>query len=165
MRLLAACLALVVLAACGDRATGPRRLSPAAENRLRGERFLRDNAKRPGVVELPSKLQYRVIRPGDGARPTLADTVTFHYRGTSIDGREFETSRDRGEKPVTAPVRDLIRGWQEGLQLMPVGSTYEFAIPAQLAYGLQGKPPAIAPNQCLVFTVELVGVNLPSLGN
>ncbi|HYE04030.1 MAG TPA: FKBP-type peptidyl-prolyl cis-trans isomerase [Planctomycetota bacterium] len=154
-------IALIVVAGCGDREPTTR-LSPAARNRLLGDRYLAENAKREGVVALPSKMQYRVLKQGDGARPTMADVVTFHYRGTTIDGREFETSRDLSQSAVTLPMRNLIRGWQEGLQLMASGSIYEFVIPGHLAYGVQGEPPKIEPNQCLVFTVELIGVNLPA---
>ncbi len=154
-------IALIVAAGCGDREPTTR-LSPAARNRILGDRFLAEHAKRDGVVALPSKLQYRVISQGDGAHPTMADVVTFHYRGTSIDGREFETSRDLSQRAVTLPMRNLIRGWQEGLQLMNIGSVYEFVIPGHLAYGVQGEPPKIEPNQCLIFTVELIGVNLPA---
>lgn len=103
-----------------------------------------------------SGLQYRVITQGNGARPTAADTVTVHYRGTLADGTQFDSSYDRGQ-PATFPLNGVIAGWTEGLQLMPVGSTFEFIIPAELAYGAAGRP-GIPPNAVLTFVVELLGI-------
>ncbi len=103
-----------------------------------------------------SGLQYRVVTQGNGPRPTAADTVTVHYRGTLTDGTQFDSSYDRGE-PATFGLNQVIAGWTEGLQLMPVGSTFEFIIPAELAYGAAGRP-GIPPNATLNFTVELLGI-------
>ncbi len=150
-------IALIVVAGCGDREPTTR-LSPAARNRLLGDRFLAENARKPGVVATASGLQYRILTAGEGPTPKLSDTVTFHYVGTFIDGREFQTSRDRGEEPVRIPLRNLIRGWQEGIQLMRAKSVYEFYIPGHLAYGIEGQDP-IGPNQCLIFKVELLSFN------
>ncbi len=120
--------------------------------------FLVSNAKKPGVVTLPDGLQYKVIAEGKGAKPTLNDTVTVHYAGTLVNGKEFDSSYKRGE-PATFPVAGVIAGWTEALQLMPVGSTWELFIPASLAYGDQGAPPAIGPNETLIFKVQLLAVN------
>lgn len=155
-------LALVVAMSavgCGSsRPEGPRRLSPAAENRLRAERFFAENRGRPDVVTLPSGLQYRVLKAGDGAIPGPRDTVVLHYRGRFLDGREFQTSRDRGDLPAQLRITDLIRGWREALTMMPVGSTWELFVPSPLAYGLDGKPPTIGPNQALIFEIELIDI-------
>lgn len=150
--------ALFALSACNDEATGPRKLSPAAENRIRGQRYMLENGHRAGVVTTGSGLQYKIIKEGAGPKPGRLDTVKVHYRATYIDGREFETSRDRGERPSSFTLDAVIRGWREGLLLMPSGSVYEFTIPSQLAYGLQGSPPKIGPNQTLIFTIELIEV-------
>jgi len=160
-------VSLWLLTGCGaPPASGPRKLSPAAENRLLGERYLRENAGKPGVVVLPSGLQYKVVKVGAGPRPTANDVVRVHYRGAFIDGREFETSRDFGDKPAVIPLSRSLRGWQEGVALMPAGSIWEFTIPSQLAYGLGGSPaprpgdpPTVGSNQCLVFTIELIGID------
>ncbi len=122
-----------------------------------GEAFLEANKKKPGVVTLPDGLQYKVIKEGKGDKPTLNDVVTVHYAGTLVDGKEFDSSYKRGE-PATFPVAGVIAGWTEALQLMPAGSTWELFIPAKLAYGDQGAPPAIGPNETLIFKVELLSV-------
>lgn len=159
MRILATLLALLLLAACGEApAPQPRKLSPAAENRLRGQRFLAENASKPGVVTTASGLQYKVITPGDGRVPTIADVVRVHYRGSLVGGAIFEDSRDRGEAATRLAVRSVIRGWSEALQLMAVGAVWELYIPSNLAYGLDNAPPEIGPNQTLIFVLELVGV-------
>lgn len=159
MRVIAALIVLLFLAACGDPpAQQPRKLSPAAENRIRGQRFLQDNATKPGVVTTASGLQYKVLSAGDGKVPILADVVRVHYRGSLVDGKIFEDSRDRGDAATRLPVRGVIRGWSEALQLMPVGSVWELYIPSNLAYGLENAPPDIGPNQTLIFKLELIGV-------
>lgn len=122
-----------------------------------GDAFLAANKTKPGVVTLPSGLQYKVITEGTGATPTANSVVTVNYAGTLIDGTEFDSSYKRGE-PATFPVNGVIAGWTEALQLMKVGSKWELYIPASLAYGANGAPPVIGPNQTLIFTVELLGV-------
>ena len=125
-------------------------------NRIAGEQFLADNAKKPGVTVLPSGLQYKVLTQGNGPVPTLNNTVKVHYAGRLIDGTEFDSSYKR-EEPSTFGVRQVIQGWTEALCLMPVGSKWEIYIPQDLAYGSrnQGK---IKPFSALVFTVELIGI-------
>jgi len=122
-----------------------------------GKAFLEKNGKRAGVVTLPSGLQYEVLKAGtDNTRPTLASKVKCHYTGTLLNGTKFDSSVDRGE-PITFALANVIRGWQEGLQLMTVGSKWKLYIPAELAYGDNG-PPNIGPGATLVFEVELLGV-------
>ncbi len=122
-----------------------------------GEKFLAENAGKPGVTTTASGLQYKVVQAGTGAKPKATDTVRVHYRGTFIDGREFDSSYSRGE-PISFPLNRVIAGWTEGVQLMPVGSTYEFYIPYKLAYGERGAGGAIPPYAALVFQVELLGI-------
>ena len=122
-----------------------------------GEAFLAKNAEQEGVVVLDSGLQYKVVEAGDGATPTADDVVEVHYRGTLIDGTEFDSSYARGES-ITFPVGGVIAGWTEALQLMPVGSKWELYIPSDLAYGPGGTQGAIGPNQALIFEVELLGI-------
>ena len=128
----------------------------AAENAKKGEEFLAENKKKDGVKVTPSGLQYKVIKQGKGPKPKLTDKVKVNYRGTLIDGTEFDSSYKRG-KPAEFPLNGVIKGWTEGLQLMPVGSKYEFYIPAELAYGAHG-PQTIGPNQTLIFEVELLDI-------
>ena len=125
---------------------------------LTGEAFLAANKTKPGVVTLSDGLQYKVIVAGKGPKPKDNDTVTVHYQGKLIDGSEFDSSYKRGE-PATFPVLGVIPGWTEALKLMPVGSTWELYIPSSLAYGEQGAPPVIGPNQTLIFTVQLLKIN------
>lgn len=123
-----------------------------------GEEFLEENKSREDVETLPSGLQYRIIREGTGSLPELTDEVTVHYHGTLIDGTIFDSSVERGE-PATFPVNQVIQGWQEILQMMPVGSKWEVYIPTNLAYGLrppQGSP--IKPNMVLIFEIELLSI-------
>jgi FKBP-type peptidyl-prolyl cis-trans isomerase FklB len=128
-------------------------------NKTLGDQFLAENAKKPGVHTLPSGLQYKVINDGTGASPKATDTVVVHYRGTLIDGTEFDSSYKRGE-PATFPVNGVIRGWTEALQLMKPGSKWQLFIPADLAYGPRGRP-SIPPNSTLLFDVELIAVSAP----
>lgn len=123
-----------------------------------GQAFLDANKAKPGVVTLPDGLQYKIIKQGTGPKPTATDTVTVNYAGKLIDGSEFDSSYKRGE-PAKFPVNAVIQGWTEALQLMNTGSTWELYIPANLAYGTNGAPPVIGPNETLIFTVELLGVN------
>ncbi|PIE55853.1 MAG: hypothetical protein CSA34_06805 [Desulfobulbus propionicus] len=130
------------------------------ENQAAGKKFLAENKEKEGVVVTESGLQYKVIKEGDGARPVATDTVKVHYRGTLLDGTEFDSSYKRGE-PIEFPVNQVIPGWQEALPLMKVGSTYEFYIPAELAYGDRGAPPHIGPASTLIFEVELLDIVTP----
>jgi FKBP-type peptidyl-prolyl cis-trans isomerase FklB len=129
----------------------------AEKNRKEGEAFLAENEKKEGVVTLPSGLQYKILEEGAGKTPKSTDTVTVHYRGTLIDGREFDSSYHRGE-PATFPVDGVIPGWTEALQLMKEGAKWQLFIPASLAYGEQGVGPAIGPNATLIFDVELIKI-------
>ncbi len=122
-----------------------------------GEKFMTENRKKPGVVQLPSGLQYQVIKMGDGPKPADTSTVKVHYDGFLLNGTKFDSSRDRGE-PVTYPVNQFIRGWTEGLQLMPVGSIYKFYVPSHIGYGDMGSPPTIPGGATLVFEVELLEI-------
>lgn len=130
----------------------------AAEKNLKdGDAFMAENGKKEGVVTLPSGLQYKVIEEGSGKSPTATDTVTVNYRGTLVDGSEFDSSYKRGE-PATFPVGGVIPGWTEALQLMKEGAKWQVVIPPALAYGERGAAPVIGPNSTLVFEVELIKV-------
>lgn len=126
-------------------------------NRKAGEEFLRINKEKAGVTTLPSGLQYEILLKGAGAQPQATDKVKCHYEGRLIDGRVFDSSIKRGE-PATFPLNQVIKGWTEGLQLMPVGSKYRFFIPSALAYGANGAGELIEPNSALVFDVELLDI-------
>ncbi|SEL62677.1 FKBP-type peptidyl-prolyl cis-trans isomerase [Halomonas daqiaonensis] len=128
----------------------------AAANRAEGEAYLAENAELDAVTVTDSGLQYRELESGDGATPGPDDTVEVHYEGTLIDGTIFDSSYDRGE-PVSFEVGQVIEGWQEALQLMSVGDTWEIVIPSDLAYGAQGQGP-IGPHETLIFEVELLDV-------
>jgi FKBP-type peptidyl-prolyl cis-trans isomerase FklB len=127
------------------------------KNLKEGEAFLQENAKREGVVALPSGLQYEVIEEGTGKSPKPGDEVTVHYRGTLVDGTVFDSSYERGE-PVTFPVEGVIPGWTEALQLMKEGAKWKLFIPPSLAYGERGAGQVIGPNATLLFEVELISV-------
>ena len=128
-------------------------------NRQEGEIFLSENAKKEGVVTLPDGLQYKIIKSGAGRQPGKADTVKIHYRGTLVNGTEFDSSFKRG-KPATFGVGNVIKGWAEALQLMKEGSEWMIYIPSELAYGQRGAGRGkIGPNQTLIFDVELISVN------
>lgn len=129
----------------------------AESNRTDGEAFLAANAEEEGVEVTDSGLQYKVLEAGDGATPGPDSSVEVHYEGTLIDGTVFDSSYERGE-PVSFRVGQVIEGWQEALQLMSVGDTWEIVIPAELAYGAQGQGP-IGPHETLIFKVELLGVD------
>ena len=131
------------------------RAAAGETNKAEGEKFLAENAKKEGVVTLPSGLQYKVLTAGTGPKPTAEDTVTVHYRGTLIDGTEFDSSYQRNA-PVSFPLGNVIPGWTEGLQLMEEGSKWELYIPSDLAYGPGGSGPVIGPNATLIFEVELL---------
>ncbi len=129
----------------------------AEKNKQDGDAFLAENAKKEGVVTLPSGLQYKVLVEGTGNTPGKDDTVTVNYAGTLIDGTEFDSSYKRGE-PATFPVGGVIAGWTEALQLMKEGAKWQLVIPAALAYGERGAGPVISPNSTLVFEVELISI-------
>lgn len=130
------------------------------KNSAAGQAYLEENKAKEGVVTTESGLQYEVLVAGDGQMPTAEDTVKVDYVGTLINGTEFDSSITRGE-PVTFPVGQVIPGWTEILQLMPVGSKYRVTIPANLAYGEAGAPPVIEPNSVLIFEIELLGIEEP----
>ena len=127
------------------------------KNKMEGEKFLAENKARDGVMITDSGLQYEVVKEGDGDKPSATDTVSVHYKGTLIDGTEFDSSYSRGE-PATFPLNGVIPGWTEGLQLMATGSTYRFYIPSHLAYGPRGAGGKIGPNSTLIFDVELLEI-------
>lgn len=127
------------------------------KNKLEGEAFLAENKKKEGVKTLPSGLQYKVITEGTGKTPAANDTVTVNYRGTFIDGKEFDSSYKRGQ-PATFPVKGVIPGWTEALQLMKEGAKWQLVVPSNLAYGDKGAGGLIGPNATLIFDVELISV-------
>jgi FKBP-type peptidyl-prolyl cis-trans isomerase FklB len=129
-----------------------------------GEKFLAENKAKEGVVTLPSGLQYKILKAGTGQKPTTADTVVCNYRGTLLDGTEFDASGKHGG-PASFPVTGVIAGWTEALQMMPVGSKWQLFVPSNLAYGAQGSGPDIGPNTTLIFEVELVSVQKPAAGS
>jgi FKBP-type peptidyl-prolyl cis-trans isomerase FklB len=126
-------------------------------NQKAGETFLAENKTKDGVVALPSGLQYKIITAGTGPKPAETDSVVCNYRGTLLDGTEFDSSYKRGQ-PATFPVNGVIKGWTEALQLMPVGSKWQLFVPADLAYGVRGAGGEIGPNATLVFEVELISI-------
>ena len=127
----------------------------ANENLKAGETFLAENAKREGVVSLPSGLQYEIITKGVGEKPQAHNTVTCHYHGTTIKGEVFDSSVRRGQ-PASFPLNGVIKGWTEALQLMPTGSKWKIYLPQHLAYGNRGVSREIGPNSTLIFEVELI---------
>jgi FKBP-type peptidyl-prolyl cis-trans isomerase FklB len=130
------------------------------KNKKEGDAFLAENKKKPGVKTLPSGLQYQVLKEGKGPKPKATDTVKAHYKGTLINGTEFDSSEKRGE-PASFPLTNVIPGWTEALQLMPVGSKWRLFIPAELGYGERGAGNLIGPNATLVFDVELLAIEPP----
>jgi FKBP-type peptidyl-prolyl cis-trans isomerase FklB len=128
------------------------------ENKKAGEEFLAANKEKDGVVTTESGLQYKVINEGNGPKPGPEDTVTVHYRGTLINGEEFDSSYKRNQ-PATFPVNGVIKGWTEALQLMKTGAKWELYIPSEIAYGERGAGGAIGPNEVLIFEVELLEVS------
>jgi FKBP-type peptidyl-prolyl cis-trans isomerase len=134
------------------------RAAAAEKNKKEGEAFLAANAKKEGVVVTKSGLQYKVINKGKGGyKPTVEDEVTVHYRGTTIDGTEFDSTHKRN-KPYSATPKQLIQGWTEAIQMMSEGAKWELFVPADLAYGENGSDPYIGPNEVLLFEVELLGI-------
>ena len=127
------------------------------KNKKEGAAFLAANKLKDGVVTLPDGLQYKILTAGTGPKPTADQTVTCHYRGTLIDGTEFDSSYKRGQ-PAEFPLKGVIKGWTEALQLMPTGSKWQLFIPSDLAYGENGAGQSIGPNATLVFEVELISI-------
>ena len=130
----------------------------AAANLVKAREFLRTNAAKPGVITRPSGLQYEVLEEGTGPQPTADDVVSTHYRGTHLDGSEFDATDPQGD-PATFPVRGVVPGWQEALPLMKVGAKWRLYVPPELGYGEAGSPPVIEPNEVLVFEIELVRID------
>ena len=126
-------------------------------NQKAGDAFLAANKAKEGVVTLPSGLQYKILTEGKGPKPAATDTVVCNYRGTLLNGKEFDSSYKRGQ-PASFPLNQVIKGWTEGVQLMSTGSKYEFYIPATLAYGARGAGADIGPNATLIFDVELISI-------
>ena len=135
-------------------------MAMAEENQAAADQFLEENKDRTGVVDLPSGVQYRIIDEGDGDRPSMDDTVTVHYRGSNIDGQEFDSSFARGV-PVVFEVNSVLEGWQEVLPLMREGATWQVFLPPELAFGSRGEPPHIGPNEALQFDLRLVKIGVP----
>ena len=133
-------------------------IAATEDAKQRGDVFLAENAKREGVVALPSGLQYEIMRAGNGTSPKSTDRVTVHYRGTLIDGTEFDSSYQRG-RPATFRLNQVIKGWTEGLQLMKEGGKRRLFIPSHLAYGKRGAGKLIGPGETLIFEVELIRVS------
>ncbi len=129
----------------------------AGENEAKGAAFLAENGQKAGVSTTASGLQYEILSPGTGPTPLATNVVEVHYEGRLLDGKVFDSSYQRGA-PATFPLNRVIKGWTEGLQLMPVGSKYRLYIPSNLAYGPQGSPPKIGPGETLVFDVELISI-------
>ena len=130
-----------------------------ADNKAKGEAYLDANKKKDGWNVTPSGLQYKILTTGTGEKPKPTDTVVTNYRGTTIDGTEFDSSYKRNQ-PAEFPVNEVIPGWTEALQMMPVGSKWQLAIPPTLAYG-EKAPPEIGPNSVLLFDLELLGIKKP----
>ena len=137
------------------------RVAVSGNNKADGERFLAENRNKEGVVVLPSGLQYKIIKNSEGKRPLANSRVIVHYKGTLINGTIFDSSYARGE-PIEFALNQVIKGWQEALQLMPVGSKWQVIIPSELAYGERGAGKAIGPNSTLIFDIELLGIKDPS---
>jgi FKBP-type peptidyl-prolyl cis-trans isomerase FklB len=131
----------------------------AVDKKKEGDAFREENKKKEGVVTLPSGLQYKILKAGEGKKPTTNDMVEVRYRGTLIDGKEFDSS---GSETRSFKLAGIIPGWREALQLMPVGSKWQLVVPPELAYGERGMGQAIMPNTTLLFEVELVGIKPPS---
>ncbi|MCP4298108.1 MAG: FKBP-type peptidyl-prolyl cis-trans isomerase [Proteobacteria bacterium] len=136
---------------------GKKNSASAGENLKQGQDFLKRNKLKKSVITLPSGLQYEIIRDGKGQSPQLTDSVEAHYRGTLLNGEEFDSSYSRG-KPSTFPVGGVIKGWTEALQLMKIGSKWKLYIPSDLAYGQRGAGAKIGPNSTLIFEVELINI-------
>ena len=143
-------MAMVSKQAAAAKAAGEK-------NKTEGDAFLAANRAKPGVVTLPSGLQYKILTTGTGRKPTAADTVVCQYRGTTLDGKEFDSSYKTGQ-PATFPLDKVIKGWTEVLQLMPVGSKWQVFIPSNLAYAERGAGTNIGSNATLIFEIELIAI-------
>ncbi len=143
------------------KADQEKRQTLGTANKAKEESFLKENAQKPGVKVTASGLQYKVITEGTGPTPKESDTVKVHYRGNLLDGTEFDSSYKRNE-PAVFPLKGVIKGWTEALQLMKVGSKYQIVLPSALAYGENGAGQVIGPNATLVFEVELLGIEKPA---
>jgi FKBP-type peptidyl-prolyl cis-trans isomerase len=149
-----------LVAACAVTATlalTTSSIMAQSSNLEKGQTFLKENASKPGVKTTPSGLQYKVITEGNGKSPKATDTVLVHYKGTTIDGTEFDSSYKRNE-PISFPLNGVIPGWTEGVQLMKEGGKVELFIPSNLAYGSQGAGGVIPPDSTLIFDIELLKV-------
>jgi FKBP-type peptidyl-prolyl cis-trans isomerase FklB len=133
----------------------------AETNKKEGDAFLTQNKNQDGVVTLPSGLQYKILKEGDGPKPAATDSVVCNYRGTLLNNTEFDSSYKRGQ-PATLRVNGVIKGWTEALQLMPVGSKWQLFIPPDLAYGARGAGGPIGPNATLIFEIELLSIQAPN---
>ena len=133
-------------------------LAATEENKKAGDAFLAENRKKEGVVVLPSGLQYKILKAGDGKKPTETDTIALRYRGTLVDGTEFDSSDRSGQPSVTLEMKQLFAGCREALKLMPVGSKWQLFIPPELAYGTRGSGTAVGPNATLIFEMELLAI-------
>jgi FKBP-type peptidyl-prolyl cis-trans isomerase len=139
-----------------QEAFAARMQAAAKANLEKGRKFLAENGGRKGVTTLPSGLQYEVLVEGAGPKPSADHDVIAHYRGTRIDGSEFDGTDPKGE-PASFPLRAVVPGWREALPLMKAGSKWRIYLPPELGYGPQGSPPAIEPNEVLVFEIQLIG--------
>jgi FKBP-type peptidyl-prolyl cis-trans isomerase FklB len=148
---------LMALQTVMRKASADRMQKASESNKKEGETFLATNKSKPGVVTTASGLQYKILQTGTGPKPTLTDMVSSNYRGTLINGTEFDSSYKRGE-PTTFPVSGVIKGWTEALQMMPVGSKWQLFVPSALAYGDRAASAQIGPNATLIFEVELVSI-------
>jgi len=149
--------AALTMAATSILSTTTIMAQDASSNLAKGQAFLKENATKPGVHTTPSGLQYKVITEGHCKSPKATDTVLVHYRGTTIDGTEFDSSYKRNE-PISFPLNGVIPGWTEGVQLMKEGGKMQLFIPSNLAYGSRGAGGVIAPDSTLVFDIELLKV-------
>ncbi len=143
-----------------EREFAKRMAEVAKVNKAKAAEFLKANATKEGVVTLPSGLQYEVLKAGAGPSPKPDDTVATHYRGTHLDGKEFDATDPKGE-PATFPIPGVVPGWQEALPLMKVGAKWRLYVPPELGYGEEGSPPVIEPNEVLIFEIELVKIGGP----
>jgi FKBP-type peptidyl-prolyl cis-trans isomerase FklB len=138
-----------------------KRMAQGQGNKAQEEAFLKENAQKPGIKVTASGLQYKVLRAGSGPMPKESDTVKVHYRGTLLNGSEFDSSYKHKE-PAVFPLKGVIKGWTEALQLMKVGSKWQIFLPSSLAYGEQGAGQVIGPNATLIFEVELLAIEKPA---
>ena len=134
-----------------------QRAAESDSNKIKGEKYLAENKDKEGVITLPSGLQYKIIKNSEGEKPLEDSRIVVHYRGTLIDGTEFDSSYSRGE-PIELNLNQVIKGWQEALQLMSVGSKWAIVIPSELAYGDRGAGRVISPNSTLLFDIELISI-------